>query len=73
MDAHFFETSATLITFITLGKWLEASAKGRFVTLLSLRLASQADHRLEWEGERKVGSRKHTRAESMKKQGVCQW
>lgn len=28
-DAHFFETSATLITFILLGKYLESSARAR--------------------------------------------
>jgi Cu+-exporting ATPase len=29
MDAHFFETSAMLVTFILMGKYLESSARGR--------------------------------------------
>ena len=28
-DAHFFETSAVLISFVLMGKWLEARAKGK--------------------------------------------
>ena len=30
-DAHFFETSAMLVTFVLLGKFLEATARARFV------------------------------------------
>ena len=35
MNAHFFETSAMLITFVILGKFLEAVAKGKTSAALS--------------------------------------
>mmetsp|Transcript_13808 Transcript_13808/g.19165 ORF Transcript_13808/g.19165 Transcript_13808/m.19165 type:complete len:1394 (+) Transcript_13808:199-4380(+) len=60
-SAHFFETSTTLITFIVLGKYLEALAKGRASQAVTRLMDLQPEHALLLEYDEKTGdTRKQT-------------
>jgi len=50
-DAHFFETSATLITFILLGKYLEAAARKRTASAITALMDLQVESAIlvNWE------------------------